>query len=134
MRKTLTKTFFLAGSICIMTAPAFFAQSPLSASVQFSDSQTRTVSDFSESLPMQPNDVVNVTLQFAAEAVGQTVTIEPSNGASVSTGSNIVVIGADGRITFAFHAPVAASTSAVAIKSDTSSTALTFSVSDTAQQ
>jgi len=76
----------------------------VSATVQFSNSDAITVTDFSDPIGVQPGELVNITLQFSSDFVGQAVKIDAPDGGSSSLGSAMSVVGNDGTITFGFSA------------------------------
>lgn len=102
------KSFFLiftAFAACICGAGwEVRGQTSASATVEFSDGETATVTDFSNSVGVQPNEYVNITLQFPADFAGQPITAKPIDGGTTSIGSSILVAGTDGSITFSFLA------------------------------
>jgi len=100
----------------------------VSATVQFSDGSNTVVTDLSNPIAIQPNEVVNITLQFASDAVGDTVVVQASDGGSTSLGSNVVVVGDSGSISFAFQAPADSGQKSVNIQSASKSFSLQFSV------
>ena len=79
------------------------ARSPdVAATVQFSNGQSVSIADFSDLIGVQPNELVNITIQFTPNALGKPVMVEALDGGSVSTGSSIRVVEADGSLSFAF--------------------------------
>jgi len=94
-------TFFLITCCNLLHAKA----PAVSATVQFSDGSTTTVTDFSEPVGIQPNELVNITIQFGPDAIGGPVIVEAIHGGPTSVGSSIPVIGADGTLSFTFLAP-----------------------------
>jgi hypothetical protein len=80
------------------------ATATVQATIQFSNGQSVTVTDFSNQIGVQPNDFVNITIQFGAHAIGQPVIVEALDGGPVSTGSSIRVVEADGSLSLAFLA------------------------------
>lgn len=61
-----------------------------------------TVADFSEPVGVRPNEVVTVTVQFAAENAGQDVNVDSLDGGWVSSTSSVV--SNEGAVTFTFNA------------------------------
>lgn len=106
------------------------SQTPVdvSATVQFSDGRTASVTDFSNPVSVQPNEVVNITIQFPSNAVGNNVVVDAVEGGRTSIGRNVVVIGKDGTITFAFHAPADLGQKSIDIRSGATSYNLQFVV------
>ena len=103
MKLFLISIVFVA-CICAGIWQARGQTADVSATVQFSSGQSVTVTDFSIPIPVQPDELVNVTIQFSADAIGEPVKVEASDGGAVSVGNNILVVGDDGNIRFAFHA------------------------------
>jgi hypothetical protein len=110
---------------------AVFAQTAdFSATVQFSNGQSITTSDFSDPIGIQPGELINVTLQFSAEEIGQPVVIEAPDGGSTSIGAVIPVVNNDGTLSFAFLAPATTGTKSIGIRSGTTTWSLAFSVAN----
>jgi hypothetical protein len=131
------KSFLL---ICAGVAVCFCGSSDLhgqtadvSAVVQFSNGSNTTVTDFSSPIAVQPSEVVNITLQFGSDAVGDIVVVQASGGGSVSLGNNVVVVGDSGSISFAFQAPADSGQKSVNIQSASKSFSLQFSVGGAGQ-
>jgi len=101
------------------------------ATVQFSDGHSISVTDFSSSVAIQPDELLKVTLQFPADAVGDTVVVEAPDGGSVSLGSNVIVVGESGSVSFAFRAPADAGQKSISVRSTSTSFSLQFSVGST---
>jgi hypothetical protein len=99
----------------------------VSANVQFSDGSTVSITDFSNPVSARRNEVVNITVQFPGDAVGDTVVID-SDGGSVSVGNNVLVVGDSGVITFAYHAPVDTGQYSLNVRRGSASFSLLFSV------
>jgi hypothetical protein len=99
----------------------------VTANVQFSDGSNVSITDFSKPVSAQRNEVVNITIQFPGDAIGDTVVID-SGGGSVSVGNNVLVVGDSGAITFAFHAPAYIGQYPVNIRRGSASVSLQFSV------
>lgn len=102
----------------------------VSAVVQLSNGQTVTVTDFSNQIGVQPNEIVNVTLQFPSEAIGEPIVVEATDGGSTSLGSSIAVVDVNGSISFAFRAPARTGTKSVGIRRGSTTFRLQFSVLD----
>ena len=79
--------------------------SSVSATVQFSNGETATVTDFSNQIGVQPRELITVTAQFpAASGAGEPVVVEVLDGGSSSTAGSLPVANADGSVTFMFLA------------------------------
>jgi hypothetical protein len=104
----------------------------VSATVQFSNGQVVTVTDFSNSVGVQPGEVVNVTIQLTSDDADQAATVAASDGGSTSIGSNVAVIGSDGCISFAFHATVDTGPTSVVVLGGSKTVVLQFWVLDSA--
>src|SRR5438128_2711216 len=72
----------------------------VSATVQSSNGETATITDFSNQIGIQPTELVNVTIQFTRDEIGQPVIIDALNGGCTGVGSSIPVVGPDGTINF----------------------------------
>jgi hypothetical protein len=67
-----------------------FAQSPdLSATVQFSNGQSVTVTDFSEPVGVAPNAIVQVTVGFPETVAGEHVNVESLDGGRVISSDSV---------------------------------------------
>ena len=124
-RTLLLATFFLSGHV-------FGQAANVSATVEFSDGETATVTDFSSSVGVQPNEYVTITLQFPADFAGQPITAKPIDGGTASIGSSILVAGSDGSITFSFLAANHPGRNAVVIQVGATSVCLQLWVMDSA--
>lgn len=102
----------------------------VSATIKFGNGDNVSITDFSNSINVQPNEVVNVTIQFAAADVGEMFKVEVPDGGSVSLGSNVVVVGENRSVTFGLRAPTASGQNAVTVQSASKSFSLQFSVAD----
>ena len=108
------------------------ASASVSATVEFSDGETATVTDFSNSVGVQPNEYVKITLQFPVDFAGQPVTAKPIDGGNTSIGSSILVAGTDGSITFSFLAANHPGGNSVVIQVGATSVCLQLWVMDSA--
>ena len=118
-------------AICICgSIPLLPAKTALSATatVQFSNGNTITVTDFSNQIGVQPLEYVNITLQFTPAPADQPVIIEASNGGATSFGSSIPVIDAKGSITFGFLAPAKTGIKSIGIRIGSTTVRLQFAV------
>jgi len=102
------------------------------ATIQFSNGQTVNVTDFSNLIGTQPNDFVNITIEFPSDAIGQPVIVEAIDGGSVSTGSSIRVVEADGSLSFAFFGTTKPRLKSVGIRGGAGTFLLQFWVLDLA--
>lgn len=102
----------------------------VSATITFGNGESVSVTDFSNSINVQSNEVVNITIQFAPADVGEMFKVEAADGGSASLGSNVVVVGENRIITFAFRAPTASGQNAITVQSASRSFSLQFSVAD----
>jgi hypothetical protein len=104
------------------------AQQPeVSATVQFANASTITVTDFSNPIGVQTNEIVNITIQFGPDGTGQNATVA-ADGGSVSVGSNIMVVNDDGSLRFAFAAPADPGQRVVSIQTGSNTIQLLFAV------
>jgi len=103
------------------------------ATVQFSNGDTTTVTDFSNQIGVQPRELVNVTVQFSPAPVGEPVVVDVLDGGSTSVGSSIPVIDATGIMSFAFLAPASTGTQSIGIRIGATAFALQFSVLSASQ-
>jgi len=71
-----------------------------SATVQFSNGQTITLSDFSDSVGIAPNDSATVTIQFPTAIPDAQVSVESLDGAAVSDAA----VNQQGAVSFGFCA------------------------------
>jgi hypothetical protein len=135
---TMKKHYLLILSILaieLLVGQLALSQTPdVSATVQFSTGETFAITDTSTSIGLQPNELVNVTIQFAADAVGEPVVVEAPDGGTTSVGSSIPVVGADGTLTFAFVAPSHGGQNSICIRTGSRSFCLQFSVAEPANQ
>jgi hypothetical protein len=76
----------------------------VSATVQLSDDQSITVTDFSNQIGVQPGQVVGITIQFTADKAGEPVVVEAIDGGVTSVGSSLPVLNDDGSLSFTFIA------------------------------
>ncbi len=102
----------------------------LSATVQFSNGQTLTLTDFSNSIGVQPGDTVTVIVSFPLDDVGQTARIEPLDGGRVFNSSGIVA--ADGTLNFTFQAPANPGQDRIALRHGSRTLRMQFWVLDSA--
>src|SRR5438093_541511 len=73
------------------------------ATIRFSNGQSLATNDFSDLIGVQPNELVNVTIQFPAGDVGETIKIASLDGGQVTSSSRTV--SDEGFLTFSFQAP-----------------------------
>jgi hypothetical protein len=100
------------------------------ATIQFSDDSTITVTDFSNQIAVQPKELVNVTFQFSADAAGEPLLVEVLDGGTTSVGSSLPVIDENGIVSFAFIAPDATGIKSVGVRRVSSVYRLQFSVAN----
>jgi len=74
----------------------------VSATVQFSNGQNVSIDDFSDTIGVQPGEVVSVTIQFTPDAAGEPVQMASLDGGTINGPG---VISDDGTFTFGFQAP-----------------------------
>lgn len=119
----------IAICICGSTAP-LPAKTALSATatVQFSNGNAITVTDFSNQVGVQPHEYVNITVQFGPAAAGLPVIIEALDGGTTTFGGSLPAIDANGSISFGFLAPAKTGIKSIGIRVGTTSFRLQFSV------
>jgi hypothetical protein len=127
------KSFFLICAAFAVYACAswqLFAKTAMNATatVQYSNGNAITFSDFSNQIGMQPREFVNITVQFTPAPVGQPVIIEALDGGATSFGSSIPVIDASGSISFGFLAPPKTGMKSVSVRVGSTRFVLQFSV------
>jgi len=122
-------TFFLSEQLLAQTVDA---TATVQATIQFSNGQSVTVTDFSNLIGVQPNDFVNITIQFTPDAIGEPVIVEALDGGPVSTGSSIRVVEADGSLSFAFLAAANPGPKSIGIRGGAGTFRLQFWVLDLA--
>jgi hypothetical protein len=115
-------------SVCPSQSPGQTAAA-VSATIQFSNGQTITVTDFSNPIDVQPGEFLNITIQFPANAAGQPIVIKALDGGATSVGNSIRVINNDGTFNFVFTAPASTGTKSLDIHSG-SNIRLKFSVNN----
>jgi hypothetical protein len=98
------------------------------ATVQYANGDTITVSDFSNQFGIQPREFVNITVQFSPAPAGQPVIIEAPDGGTTSFGSSIPVIDSSGSISFGFLAPAQTGFKSIGIRIGSTRFVLQFSV------
>jgi hypothetical protein len=108
------------------------AQSPdVTATVQFSNGQTLSIVDFSDSIGIQPNELVNLTIQFGSVGFGGIVQIESLDGGSINgSGSSSGLVAGDGSLTFTFRATSNAGQNRIVIRGASRTLRLQFWVFD----
>jgi hypothetical protein len=74
----------------------------------------------------------HITIQFPSDAIGEPVIVEALDGGSVSTGSSIRVVEADGSPSFAFFGTAKPGPKSVGIRGGAGTFRLQFWVLDTA--
>ena len=95
----------VAFALCICSAvPQLQSQVPsnIFATVQFSNGQNLTVTDFAEPIGIGPNATIHLTLALSGSAAGEHVTVAPLDGGRVLSHDN--VISGNGTIALAFRA------------------------------
>jgi hypothetical protein len=102
----------------------------VSATIQFSNGDAITVTDFSNPIGVQPGELLNITIQFPAGAAGQPIVIEPADGGVTSVGSSIRVVNNDGTFNFTFVAPASTGIKSLGIRRGPDSFRLQFSVNN----
>ena len=128
------KSFFLicaAIILCVCANTQGFpapAATGVTAIIRYGDNKTVAVTDFSSPIPIPANEAVYITLHFRHNAVGQPVVIETPDGGSVSSGRNVLVIGNDETLTFAFNPAAGSVQSSVDVRQGAAAFSLTFSV------
>ena len=105
----------------------------VSATIEFSNGDTITITNFSKQIGIQLNEFVNVTLQFPANEIGNPAVVEQLDRGVTSIGSNIPVVGDDGKLSFTFGAPRETGDDVIAIRVGSSVARLQFSVADAAR-
>jgi hypothetical protein len=121
-----------AAGLCIcLSAPQSQGQTAaaVSATIQFSNGQAITVTDFSNPIGVQPGELLNITIQFPTDAAGQPIVIKPVDGGATSVGNSIRVVNNDGTFNFVFTAPASIGTKSLDIRSG-SNIRLKFSVNN----
>jgi hypothetical protein len=106
----------------------------VSATIQFADGQSVTVTDFSTPVDVQSNEIVNVTFQFTADTAGEPAVVEAPEGGRTSLGSTVAVVNEDGTLHFLFGAPPDTGTKSVSVRSGSQLCNLLFRVLASANQ
>jgi hypothetical protein len=123
---------FFAGANFLSFQHLGAQQRDVTATVQFSSGQSVSVADSSDLIGVQPRELVNIKIQFTADAIGEPVIVEAVDGGSVSTGSSIRVAEADGSLSFAFLATPRPGPRSIRIRSGSRIFRLQFCVLDPA--
>jgi hypothetical protein len=84
----------------------------------------------SDLVGLQPNQVVDVTVQLPAKRAGRTIIVHPLDGGRVIGATNKLVVEADGTISFRFQASGQAGTSQVSLRDGGRELGLQFWVFD----
>jgi hypothetical protein len=109
------------------------AQSPgVTANVQFSNGQSVNVADFSGLIGIQPQELVNVRLQFTPDAFGEPIIIDALGGGRTSIGNSIRVVEADGSLSFAYITTASPGPRSIGIRRGSSTSCMQFWVLDPA--
>jgi len=77
------------------------------ATIDFGDNQSVTANSngaIFDRVGLQPNQVVDVTVQFSPGAAGRTIIAEPLDGGRVIGSTSKLVVAADGTLSFSFQA------------------------------
>jgi hypothetical protein len=121
----------LIATSTLIVAPLVFAQfSDLSATVQFANGQSVTVTDFSTPIEIQTSEIVNITIQFPPGFEGEPVKVEPTDGGWVSNGSSVLVVNPDGTIRFVFRATNYVGQNGISVEAGSNSFQLQLRVSN----
>jgi hypothetical protein len=104
--------------------------SDVSATIQFSNGETVSITDFSNSTTVGSNELIKITIHFASTDIGEIFKVEAPDGGSISLGNNVVVVGDKQTISFAFHASSGSGQNSINIQSGSRSFSLRFSVVD----
>ncbi len=124
---------FFAGANFLSFQHLGAQQRDVTATVQFSSGQSVSVADSSDLIGIQPRELVNIKIQFTADAIGQPVIVEALDGGSTnSIGSSIRVVEADGTLSFAFVATARPGPRSIGIRSGSRTFRLRFWVLDLA--
>ena len=119
----------LATSILLTNSRLGIAQSSnATATVQFGNGESVTITDFSSSIDLQPNETVTINFQFPSGAAGEPAIIEAPDGGVTSLGSAVAVVNDDGTLRFVFSAPAMAGEKTLNIRSGSQSYDLLFRV------
>jgi hypothetical protein len=107
------RTVISIGWFLILATPSLLQSTPLPYSPPAAPGTTFTVffnggsyvvATSNDLVGLQPNQVVDVAVQFSADKGGHTVTAEPLDGGRVIGPSNKLVVAADGTFRFKFQA------------------------------
>jgi hypothetical protein len=124
---------FFAGANFLSFQHLGAQQRDVTATVQFSSGQSVSVSDFSNSIGIQPRELVNVRLQIPPDLADQPITAQAIDGGGMtSIGSSIRIAEADGSITFAVLATNHPGRNSIVIRIGSTSVCLQFWVMDSA--
>ena len=128
--------FLLCGAsalyICNATCQTAGQTSPVTASVQFNDGQTATVTDFSGFVGVHPNEAVTITVHFPVASAGTPMVVDLADGGISGIGSSIPVVAADGSATFAFVARAKPGRNSIVVRAGQTSVILQLWVIDSA--
>lgn len=109
---------------------ALAQSSDVTATIQFSNGDSITVTDFSNEIGVQLNEFINITVQFPPQAIGQPVVVETFDGGTTTVGSSIPVVDSDGTLNFGFFAPSTTGSKSIRVRSGTTVFCLQFSAAD----
>jgi hypothetical protein len=137
MTKQSMKTFLTtlaAAAILSVATGKLCAQThtpDVTVMVHFSNGQAVTLTDFSDRVGVQPNGIVNVTVQLAAEDSGQHVRVNTFDGGFIPNGRSGIVA-SDGTVSFSFRAPANAGENRIVIREGSKRLQMHFWVIDSA--
>lgn len=66
--------------------------------------ETKIIYGVALPIGLQPNQTVDVSVQFPAGRAGESIPVSVWDGGKISTASNNALVGGDGRLTFTFQA------------------------------
>src|ERR1700737_1434802 len=101
------------GCFLILAMPSLLQSTPLPYSRPAAPGTTFTVffnggsyvvATSNDLVGLQPNQVVDVAVQFSTDKAGRTIIIEPLDGGQVIGSSNKLVVSTDGTLTFRLQA------------------------------
>jgi hypothetical protein len=90
------------GSLCGQTSAI-----GATATIDFGNNQSVTATSngaISDRVGLQPNQVVDVTVQFSADKAGRTIIVEPLDGGRVIGAAKKLIVATDGTFSFRFQA------------------------------
>jgi hypothetical protein len=88
----------------------------VTATVQFSNGETATVSGSSNPIGLQLGDLVHVIVKFPPNAIGQPVVVDGLDGGATSIANSLPVVGNDATFSFSVVAAAKPGSNSVTIR------------------